>query len=162
MTPDNWLPPKHAPGPFRKARPARHGPWTSGASAGQSFTPVTVTRYGTAVTLQAAALTCLWYSVFDSRPVQVVLIRDRSASGCDLALVTTDTAATAVQVIERYASRWSIEVGHRWHQSSYAGPYQKLLPGGQAEERALVLKPFPLRGDLGSFFFRIPVLISGT
>ena len=39
-----------------------------------------------------------------------MLIRDRSAAGYDLALVTTDTAATAAQVIERYASRWSIEV----------------------------------------------------
>jgi hypothetical protein len=74
------------------------------------FTPVTVTRYGKTATVQAASLTCLWYSVFGSRPVQVVLIRDRSASGCDLALITTDAAATAAQVIERYASRWSIEI----------------------------------------------------
>ncbi len=40
----------------------------------------------------------------------VVLIRDRSAASYDLALVTTDTAAAAAQIIERYASRWSIEV----------------------------------------------------
>lgn len=40
----------------------------------------------------------------------VVLIRDRAASGCDLALVTTDLAASPAQVIERYASRWSIEI----------------------------------------------------
>jgi hypothetical protein len=39
-----------------------------------------------------------------------VLIRDRPASGYDLALVTTDTTATAAQVIERYASRWAVEV----------------------------------------------------
>ena len=45
-----------------------------------------------------------------TRPVTVVLIRDRSTTGYDLALVTTDTAASAAQVIERYASRWSIEV----------------------------------------------------
>jgi DDE superfamily endonuclease len=96
----------------RRGRPRARGdrlPSLAKLAAGQAFTQVTVTRYGTTVTLQAAALTCLWYSVFGSRPVQVVLIRDRSASGCDLALVTTDTAATAVQVIERYASRWSIE-----------------------------------------------------
>ena len=96
----------------RRGRPRARGdrlPSLARLAAGQAFTPVTVTRYGRTVTLQAAALTCLWYSVFGSRPVQVVLIRDRSASGCDLALVTTDTAATAVQVIERYASRWSIE-----------------------------------------------------
>jgi hypothetical protein len=34
-----------------------------------------------------------------------MLIRDRSASGYDLALVTTDTDATPGQIIERYASR---------------------------------------------------------
>ena len=38
-----------------------------------------------------------------------MLIRDRSAAGYDLALVTTDADASAAQVIERYASRWSIE-----------------------------------------------------
>ena len=103
------LPPARA---GRRGRPRARGdrlPSLAKLAAGQAFTQVTVTRYGTTVTLQAAALTCLWYSVFGSRPVQVVLIRDRSASGCDLALVTTDTAATAVQLIERYASRWSIE-----------------------------------------------------
>ena len=31
-------------------------------------------------------------------------------TGYDLALVTTDTAATAARVIERYAARWSIEI----------------------------------------------------
>jgi hypothetical protein len=56
------------------------------------------------------SVTCLWPSVFGTRPVTAVLIRDRSAAGYDLALITTDTAATAAQVIERYASRWSIEV----------------------------------------------------
>ena len=75
-----------------------------------AFAPVTVTRYGTTATVQAATITCLWYSVFGSRPVTVVLIRDRCASGYDLALVTTDAAASAARVIERYASRWSIEV----------------------------------------------------
>jgi len=96
----------------RRGRPRARGdrlPTPAKLAARQVFTPVTVSRYGTTVTVHAASLTCLWYSVFGSRPVQVVLIRDRSASGCDLALVTTDTAATAAQVIERYASRWTIE-----------------------------------------------------
>jgi len=39
-----------------------------------------------------------------------VLIRDKSRTGCDLALITTDTAASAAAAIERYAARWSIEV----------------------------------------------------
>jgi len=75
-----------------------------------AFAQVTVTRYGKAATVHATAVTCLWYSVFGTRPVTVVLIRDKSATGYDLALVTTDTAATTAQVIERYASRWSIEI----------------------------------------------------
>jgi hypothetical protein len=34
-----------------------------------------------------------------------VLVRDKPGTGYDLALVTTDTAASPAQVIERYAAR---------------------------------------------------------
>ena len=74
------------------------------------FEQVTVTRYGKTAAIQAAGVTCLWHSVFGTRPVTVVLIRDRTKTGYDLALVTTDTAASPAQVIERYAARWSVEV----------------------------------------------------
>ena len=97
----------------RRGRPRVRGnrlPCLDGLAATAEFTPVTVTRYGTTVTVQAAALTCLWYSVFGSRHVQVILVRDRHATGYDLALVTTDLAAGPAAVIARYASRWSIEV----------------------------------------------------
>jgi hypothetical protein len=97
----------------RRGRPRTKGdrlPSLAGLAATTAFTQVTVTRYGKTATISAAAVTCLWPSVFGPRPVTVVLIRDKSAAGYDLALVTTDTAATAAQVIERYASRWSIEV----------------------------------------------------
>jgi len=96
----------------RRGRPRVRGnrlPSLAGLAATAQFAPVTVTRYGTAVTVQAAALTCLWYSVFGSRHVQVILVRDRRA-GYDLALVTTDLAAGPAAVIARYAGRWSIEV----------------------------------------------------
>ena len=79
-------------------------------AAATAFTQVTVTRYGKAATVPAATVTCLWYSVFGTRAVTVVLIRDKSATGYDLALVTTDLHASAAQVIEQYASRWSIEI----------------------------------------------------
>jgi hypothetical protein len=97
----------------RRGRPPVKGarlPSLARLAARADFTPVTVTRYGRTATISAAAITCLWYSAFGTRPVTVVLIRDRSAAGYDLALVTTDPAATPAQVIERYASRWSIEV----------------------------------------------------
>src|SRR3984957_20496675 len=56
------------------------------------------------------AFTCLWYSVAGTAPVTVILIRDKSETGCDLALVTTETALDSARVIERYAARWAIEV----------------------------------------------------
>ena len=96
-----------------RGRPRARGgrlPSLARLAARADFTPVTVTRYGKTATIDAAAITCLWYSAFASRPARVILIRDRSAAGYDLALVTTDLAASTAQVIERYASRWSIEV----------------------------------------------------
>jgi hypothetical protein len=70
-----------------------------------------VCRYGVTSTVQVATLTCLWYSVFGSRPVQVVLIREPGTHrGYDLALVCTDRHASPAQIIARYAARWSIEV----------------------------------------------------
>jgi hypothetical protein len=97
----------------KRGRPRTRGdrlPALAKLAATAAFAPVTVTRYGKTAVISAAAVTCLWPSVFGTRAVTVVLIRERSTSGYDLALVTTDTAATAAQVIERYASRWAVEV----------------------------------------------------
>ena len=99
--------------PGKKGRPRLRGgrlPSLAGIAAAATFAQVTVTRYGKRETVRAAAVTCLWYSVFGTRHVQVVLLQDKSSSGYDLALVTTDLDATPAQVIERYASRWAIEV----------------------------------------------------
>jgi len=75
------------------------------------FTQATVSRYGITSTVHLATLTCLWYSVFGSRPVQVVLLRESGTHrGYDLALVVTDTTIDPATVIARYAARWSIEV----------------------------------------------------
>jgi hypothetical protein len=97
----------------RRGRPRVKGerlPSLAALTSSASFTPAIVRRYGKTATVQAAAITCLWYGVFGARPVQVILIHDRPNSGRDLALATTDLAASPAQVIERYASRWSVEV----------------------------------------------------
>ena len=97
----------------KRGRPRTKGDRLSaldGLAATTAFTEVAVTRYGKTTAISAAAVICLWPSVFGTRPVTVVLIRDRSKTGYDLALVTTDAAASAARVIERYAARWSIEV----------------------------------------------------
>ena len=96
-------------------------------AARAGFAPATVTRYGKTTTVHAAAITCLWYGVFGSRPVQVILIRDASATGYDLAVVTTDLNADPAQVIERYAARWSIEVAIE--------DSQQIFGAGQARNR---------------------------
>jgi hypothetical protein len=105
------LPPERAPG--TRGRPRVKGDRLGSLAqiaATTAFSQVTVTRYGKTATIHAAAVTCLWHSVFGTRPVTVVLVRDKSAAAFDLALVTTDAAATVTQVIERYSARWSIEV----------------------------------------------------
>jgi hypothetical protein len=107
----------YEPAPSRTGRRGR--PRLKGARLGSlatlaatlTFTPATVCRYGTTSTVQVATITCLWYSVFGSRPVQVVLIREPGTRhGYDLALVCTDLQASPATVIARYAARWSIEV----------------------------------------------------
>src|SRR6266540_1690617 len=76
-----------------------------------TFTPTTAHRYGADRTVHTATLSCLWYTVFGPQPVTVVLIREAETSrGYDLALVTTQAHATAGQIVERYASRWAVEV----------------------------------------------------
>jgi DDE superfamily endonuclease len=97
----------------RRGRPRLKGqrlPSLAALAAQVTFTAVTVRRYGKSATIQAAGAQCLWYGVFGARPVQVVLVRERASTGYDLALASTDLAASPAQVIERYASRWSIEV----------------------------------------------------
>ena len=97
----------------RRGRPRVKGarlPALAALATTASFTPVTVTRYRKTATVQAAAITCLWYSVSGSRPVQVILVRDRAQAGYNIALVTTDLDASPAAVIERYAARWSVEV----------------------------------------------------
>jgi len=106
----------HALPPARTGRPGRPRvkgdrlPSLAGIAASAQFSQVTVTRYGRTETVAAAVVTCLWHSVFGSLPVTVVIVRDKPGSGFGIALVTTDRGTTAEQVIERYASRWSIEI----------------------------------------------------
>jgi hypothetical protein len=114
----------------KRGRPRVKGdrlPSLARLAATTAFTQVTVTRYGKTVAVQAAVATCLWHSVFGSRPVTVVIVRDKSASGLNIALVTTDTTATAAQVIERYATRWAIEVAIQ--------DAKQLFGAGQARNR---------------------------
>jgi len=121
------------PGPRtgRRGRPRVKGarlPSLADPAKTAGFRQVTVRRYGKTATVHAAVITCLWHGVFGTRTVNVVLIRDRSATGYDLALATTGLDASPEQVTERYAARWSIEVGAIEDAKQISG-------GGQARNR---------------------------
>ncbi len=97
----------------RRGRPKTRGaklPPLASLAAHATFTSTAVTRYGHTATVQVAVIRCLWYGVFATQQVQVILVRDKAKTGYDIALVSTDLTATAAQIIERYAARWSIEV----------------------------------------------------
>jgi hypothetical protein len=74
------------------------------------WTPVTVTCYGKTLHREVLAIGCRWSGALKGQPVQVILSRPVGApDGYELALVTTDLAATPAMIIERYADRWSAE-----------------------------------------------------
>jgi hypothetical protein len=79
------------------------------------FTPVTITGPdGRTRTAHIHEFVCLWYTPFYTRPVKVILIRNPGrADGFDVALASTDSDATAAQLIARYDSRWTIETAHQ-------------------------------------------------
>jgi DDE superfamily endonuclease len=71
---------------------------------------VTVNRYGDTDTIDVACVPCIWYGSFGNTPGRCVLVREAdSTKPYDMALYTLDTRATAGQIVERYAVRWSIE-----------------------------------------------------
>jgi hypothetical protein len=94
----------------RRGRPRTRGAkiGTPDQLATTPGTPVTLTRYGHPAEVTIHEHRCLWYGVFRSRPVRVILVREPRRPG--LALVTTDTRTAAEQIVARYASRWAIEV----------------------------------------------------
>ncbi len=112
----------------KRGRPRAKGkrlPRLAALADGACFAPVAVRRYGTTTTAPAAVVQCLWYGAFGPRPAQVVLIRDHTQTGDDLALATTDLAASPAAVIERYAARWPL----RWRSRT---PTRSSVPGRPA------------------------------
>ncbi|MFE2964362.1 transposase [Streptomyces sp. NPDC059340] len=80
-------------------------------AATAAFASFQVKRYQRTETVHLAEVTCLWYGSFHTRTVRVILLRDQgTASGYDLALVTTDLTTPPTGLVIRYAWRWSIEV----------------------------------------------------
>ncbi|MCA1679032.1 MAG: transposase, partial [Actinobacteria bacterium] len=102
----------------KRGRPALKGARLGSLAklaASATFEPVTITGPdGRTRTEHVWQTTCLWYGPFHTRPVAIMLIRkpDR-AEGFDVAIASTDTAATVAELIARYDSRWTIETAHQ-------------------------------------------------
>jgi len=102
----------------RRGRPALKGARMGSLAklaASAAFEPVTVTGPDGKTRVEHVwSTTCLWYGPFYTRPVTVMLIRkpDRT-EGFDVAIASTDTAASAGDLIDRYDSRWSIETANQ-------------------------------------------------
>ena len=96
----------------RRGRPRTRGerPGTADdIAAAARWATVTVTAYGRRETRQVTAVTCLWYGSWRTREVRLILARNqRTTSGYDLALVTTDPDASPAALVTRYAARWGI------------------------------------------------------
>jgi hypothetical protein len=99
----------------RRGRPRRKGDRLPeliviAAMTRYQWTAVRVRCYGKTLDRDVLALRCLWYGALKGQLVQVILSRPPGArDGYQLALVTTDLAATPAVIIERYADRWSEE-----------------------------------------------------
>jgi hypothetical protein len=102
----------YAPAPPRvrkPGRPPRKGPrlgTPADLAAAATWTRAAVHIYGRDTAEDLAEVTCLWYGCLDTITVRVILARDADTT---LALVTTDLAAPAAALVERYAGRRGIE-----------------------------------------------------
>jgi hypothetical protein len=102
----------------KRGRPALRGARLASLAqlaASAVFEPVTITAPDGRTRVEHVwSTTCLWYGPFHTRPVVIMLIRkpDRS-EGFDVAIASTDTAATTAHLIARYDRRWTIETAHQ-------------------------------------------------
>ncbi len=106
----------YAPAPPRTGKRGR--PRARGACLGEpgdiaktcAWETRVIRAYGRGQVKHVAGITCLWYGSFKTTPVRLILSRDQdTADGYDLALVTTDLAASPADLVARYAGRWEIE-----------------------------------------------------
>jgi len=97
--------------PGKRGRKPRHGPWlprlSTLARQRSKFRTETVAIYGKTVTLRLREVVAWWPPL--GCEVKVVITRDPKRPRRVAYLVTTDLSLTAVEVVETFARRWTIE-----------------------------------------------------
>lgn len=97
-------------------------------SGGLSWRRREVDAYGQRQSVELAEQRGLWWSAWRAAAAKAVAIRDRRAPDqIDLVLICSDPKLSAVEIIELYALRWSIEVAFR--------DAKQLLGVGEAQNR---------------------------
>jgi hypothetical protein len=104
----------HTPEPGALGRPKHKGDKLGTATdiaATTTLTAITVTRYALTATVFTADIRCLWYGVYRSQAIRLILVCDTDDDRAKpYAIITTDLHATTAEIIARYANRWGIEV----------------------------------------------------
>ena len=95
----------------KRGRKPRHGPWlprlSQLARQRSKFQTLAVAIYGKTVTLRLREVVAWWPPL--ACAVKVVIARDPKRPKRVAYLVTTDLSLTAVEVVEAFARRWTIE-----------------------------------------------------
>jgi len=102
----------------RRGRPRKKGrrlptPAAMFQDSNLKWTETEVFCYGKKITLMVHQFTALWYHSAGQRPLSVVLCRDPNGKYGDTVFFDTDVTASAQDIIQRYGTRWSIEVTNR-------------------------------------------------
>jgi DDE superfamily endonuclease len=92
--------------PGRPPRKGRRLGTPAGLAAAAAWEHTVIRVYGRDQDTDLAEVTCLWYGCLDTIKVRVIMARSVRAT---LTLVTTDLAAPAAALVQRYAARWEIE-----------------------------------------------------
>ena len=96
----------------KRGRKPRHGPWlprlSQLARQRSKFQTLAVAIYGKTVTLRLREVVAWWPPL--ACAVKVVITRDPKRPKRVAYLMTTDLALTAVEVVEAFARRWTIEM----------------------------------------------------
>jgi hypothetical protein len=78
-----------------------------------SWSEIKVFCYGKEIRLLVHQFTAVWYHSVGQEAISVVLCRDPERKHPDTVFFDTDVTASAKDIVERYAARWSIEVTNR-------------------------------------------------
>ena len=98
----------------RRGRPPKKGkrlptPKQMAARRRKGWRTIEGRIYNKVVKRRVLPIICLWYHVSKDRPIKLLIIRDPAGKEKDDFAFCTDPTVDDVEIVERFAARWSIE-----------------------------------------------------